>query len=104
MPQAKILPSFELYSEEQKAVIARIGPQFRDAADRHARAHLRREAGVQVASLCPADSTYSIPAWSEVGLRTVLLYCITHLICRVLATTSKIISNRRPVVHPQPKK
>ncbi|KAI0346077.1 hypothetical protein BDW22DRAFT_1352071, partial [Trametopsis cervina] len=65
MPQAKILPSYELYSEEQKAVIARIGPQFRDAADRHTRAHLRREAGVEVAALCPADSTYSIPAWSE---------------------------------------
>ncbi|KAI0340548.1 hypothetical protein BDW22DRAFT_1346785 [Trametopsis cervina] len=65
MPQAKILPSFELYSEQQKAVIARIGPLFRDAADRHARGQLRRQAGEEVAALRPADSAYSIPTWAE---------------------------------------
>ncbi|KAI0338538.1 hypothetical protein BDW22DRAFT_1348452 [Trametopsis cervina] len=65
MPRTKILPSFEVYNDEQKAVIARIGPLFRDAADRHARADLRRQAGEEVADLRPAGSMYSIPLWAE---------------------------------------
>ncbi|KAI0341036.1 hypothetical protein BDW22DRAFT_1445352 [Trametopsis cervina] len=65
MPQARILPSFELFSDEQKAVISRIGPLFRDAGDRHARGQLRRQAGEEVAALRPPDSAYSIPTWAE---------------------------------------
>ncbi|KAI0340414.1 hypothetical protein BDW22DRAFT_1449787 [Trametopsis cervina] len=61
----RTLPSFELYSDAQKAVIARIGPLFRDAAGRHARAQLRRQAGEEVAALCPQDSVYSIHTWAE---------------------------------------
>ncbi|KAI0347141.1 hypothetical protein BDW22DRAFT_1425206 [Trametopsis cervina] len=65
MPQAKSLPSYEQYSDQQKAVIARIGPLFRDAADRHVRGQLRRQGGEEVATLRPADSPYSVHAWSE---------------------------------------